>query len=234
MFKRIIIFGTSHSVGHGLKDWSIDYMDRPSQFSWPSIVSKILDIEVINYSKAGSGIDLMYYDILEYCIKEADQNDLVIVQLPGQMHRFNLITNEGELLKTYRIHGPGYFDGFNKTKSKYLQNFYMLTSNDHWARNWLGYKSAIVSILNSHKLKFFGYVCSDFYGSWWETEFKNKDLFDRLELLNSYGRDKWLDKSFSGWLDENYPETKMPCGHYDEKGHDVWAKEIIIPSIKSF
>jgi len=234
MIKRIVIFGTSHSVGHGLADWTINDMDKPSQFSWPSIVSKILDIEVINHSKAGSGIDLMYYDILEYCIKESKQDDLVIVQLPGQMHRFSLITDENEKLKTYRIHGPGYFDGHNKNKNKLLQSFYMLTGDDHWIRNWLGYKSAITSILTLHKINFFGYVCSDSYGSWWETQFKDKKLYDQFELLNSFHKDKWLNESFSNWLDKKYPATKMVCGHYDDAGHAAWAKEIIIPAIKSF
>lgn len=234
MINRIVVFGTSHSVGHGLEDWNINEMDKPSIYSWPSVVSSILNIPVVNYSKAGSGIDLMYYDILNYCMTEASENDLVIVQLPGQLQRFSLITTENDELKTYRIHGPGYFNGYNTLKDKYLQSYYMLTNDEHWSRNWLGYRSAISSILILHKLNFFGYVCSDYYGIWWKTKFKDEKLFDQLELLNSFNKEKWLSESFSNWLDKKYPETKMKCGHYDKFGHEAWAKEIIIPFIKSF
>jgi hypothetical protein len=79
-FKRIVVFGCSHTYGHGLEDCIIENNlpgPVPSKFAWPELLSQEFNLEVVNMAKpAASNLEILSR-ILSF---EFLETDLVIVQ----------------------------------------------------------------------------------------------------------------------------------------------------------
>ena len=235
--SRIIVFGTSHSVGHGLKDWSIDNMNIPSQYAWPALIAAELGIEVENKSSCGSPIDEIYHNVLNYCITRTDANkdDIIIVQVSSITQRFVLLQDleNAPKVKRFNIQRPDSLEYQGGKAHKGLELFYgILTSDEHWTRTWLGYMAGIISLLKSYNCKF----------CWFEDSKKN--LFSRKwddisatqipVLLNHISNDpQYVGLAFSTWLNKVAKETLTESGHHNEAGHSKWATEVMVPYLKN-
>jgi hypothetical protein len=234
--SKIVVFGTSHSVGHGLRDWSEQDMHRPSNYAWPSIVAANLGMPVENRSRCGSPIDEIYHNVLNYCItKTKDQkDDIVIVQVSSITHRFVLLQETEGLtkVKRFNIHSPDALEYQGGKAHNGLQLFYgKLTSDEHWTRTWLGYMAAILYVLKSHKCKFcwFEDAKTSLFSNKWDdiSAVQMPILMKRVEEDSNY-----VGEAFSSWLRTVAGETFTDTGHHNEAGHAKWAMEVMVPYLK--
>jgi hypothetical protein len=234
---KIIVFGTSHSVGHGLRDWSDTDMNKPSNYAWPSLVSAELGITVENRSICGNPIDEIYHNVLNYCITRTKENkdDVIIIQVSSITQRFVLLQElEGTpIVKRFNIYNPDCLEYQGGKAHKGLQLFYgKLTSDEHWTRLWLGYMAGIISLLESHKCKFCWFEDSKnnlFSNRWDDISVKQIPVLINHVSNNRY----YVGQAFSTWLNNVAKETVTETGHHNEAGHEKWATEIMIPYLKA-
>lgn len=73
--ERLIAFGCSLTYGHGLKD-CFETLDKPSEYAWPSIVSKYMNRECVNKSNPGASNKRIWNNIINFNYRE---NDIVFV-----------------------------------------------------------------------------------------------------------------------------------------------------------
>lgn len=234
--KKIVVFGTSHSVGHGLKDWSETDMNKPSNYAWPALVSRELNVVVENRSRCGSPIDEIYHNVLNYCITRTKENkdDVIIIQVSSITQRFVLLQElEGNpVVKRFNIYNPDCLEYQGGKAHRGLQLFYgKLTSDEHWTRTWLGYMAGIIYILQSHKCKFcwFEDATTSLFSKRWDNISAGQMpiLIKHIEENSNY-----VGKAFSSWLNKVAKETATKTGHYNEEGHAKWATEIMVPYLK--
>jgi len=232
---KIVVFGTSHSVGHGLSDWSAVDIDTPSNYAWPALVSRELGIEVENRSHCGSPIDEIYHNVLNYCITKTKEqkDDIVIVQVSSITHRFVLLQDIGlPAVKRINIQSPDALEYQGGKAHTGLQLFYgKLTSDEHWARTWLGYMAGIIYTLKSHKCKFcwFEDATTSLFSKRWD----NISL-DQMPILIKHIEENsnYVGEAFSSWLNNVAKETVTETGHHNEAGHAKWTTEIMVPYLK--
>lgn len=234
--SKIIVFGTSHSVGHGLQDWSEKDMHTPSQYAWPAIVSRELDIVVENRSRCGSPIDEIYHNVLNYCITRTDENkdDIVVIQVSSITQRFVLLQDleNTPQVKRFNIQRPDSLEYQGGKAHKGLQLFYgKLTSDEHWSRLWLGYMAGIIALLKSYNCKFcwFEDAKNNLFSKRWD----DISAVQMPVLMNHVSNNEhYIGLAFSTWLNNVANHTLTETGHYNADGHLKWATEIMIPYLK--
>ena len=74
--SRIIVFGSSDTYGAGLSDIG-SRTDHPSEFAWPSLLSKKLNVEVVNNAIPGASNKEIMLSILN--CSNLKSSDLVII-----------------------------------------------------------------------------------------------------------------------------------------------------------
>ena len=73
-FNKLVAFGCSNTFGRSLPDDADGYV--PSKYSWPFLLSKLFDIEILNLGIPGASNKQILYNILNYNFK---QNNVVFV-----------------------------------------------------------------------------------------------------------------------------------------------------------
>ena len=183
--SRIVSFGCSHTYGHGLDDCLIDLKypgPHPSQYAWPSLIEKSLNLEVVNKGEPGASNLQILYNILNF---EFKNTDIVIVLWSyfGRDCIFNETNNLTKILPSgktlssvylknlfYKIHTP--FDLMTKT-----------LLHMHHAENYF----------RASKIRYLGFCVEDTYIKFNVPSYlKINNFYDisYQETVNSYERAK--------------------------------------------
>lgn len=72
--SRLVTFGCSHTYGYGLPDLTTG--PGPSKLAWPSVLSKSLNLELVNHSYPGWSNTKILYEVLNFDYKK---DDVVVV-----------------------------------------------------------------------------------------------------------------------------------------------------------
>lgn len=224
--NSIKVFGSSHSVGHGLPDWSIDNMDKPSNYSWPAVLSKKIDVEVVNMAKCGNSLDEIFFEI-ESNINDISSNDLIIIQASAEIMWHTLyLYPSNEKIKVTGIDSVAHL---SKKENQLFKEYNTRFCSDlYYSKNWIMKLYGLINLLEMNNKKYFLFLDKkpEFLShSWKPSGFLYRDI-ERLffKLINTR---KLYNKFYTDYLLEIDKEYKMPCGHFNEKAHIVWADEII-------
>lgn len=77
--SRLITFGCSYTYGHGLQDCHIEpniYGPSYSRLAWPSLLSNMLGVELVNCGKPGVSNLYILWNLLNFDFQE---NDLCVI-----------------------------------------------------------------------------------------------------------------------------------------------------------
>lgn len=127
--KTLWTFGCSHTLGHGLPD-CIDEKGgpkpKPSQYAWPTHLSKLLDIKLINNSHAGIGPKAVWYNVIN---SDIQPDDIIVIMWPDWETRIDLLidpkakSNHAMQIQAVRA--------WNDEDRDYFANYYH--KHDRWA-----------------------------------------------------------------------------------------------------
>lgn len=220
--KRLIVFGSSHTVGYGLKDHQKTDIDRLSSYAWPSLIADHYKIPVVSYAKCANPMDQIHLDVMDYILNQRRRDDFIILQVPASMHWFTLLHDK----RRDNIISPETLL-HDRKKQKHLKYFYgVLTNDDHWRRIWTGYFLSISLLLkDSNWIYFFDRHpyhilrgSEEYYDA-----IANRDinLYKTLNLSNCF------PYNIIDWIKEQSPKYIRRDGHATEKGHAAWAKFLI-------
>jgi hypothetical protein len=70
--SRLVVFGCSSTYGQGLPDCTTG-REKPSKYAWPSLLSRQLELELINKSQCGAPNKKILLEILNFPFNETDQ-----------------------------------------------------------------------------------------------------------------------------------------------------------------
>lgn len=115
---KLYCFGCSLTYGQGLEDCHRD-ISKPSNFAWPAVLGKMLDIEVINKGDPGASNKQIWKTVVE---TEIQETDAVVIQW-SHIDRFCRFENDDTITKI----------GIWRTKKDRLSNWFfknMYTETD--------------------------------------------------------------------------------------------------------
>ena len=240
-YSSLYTFGCSHTFGAEMGDSSHNpwverlYEDGPSEFAWPAVLGKYLDLPVNNMGIPGASPDCISRTI----VKEIDKIDNALIGIlwpnylrfensieiaPGWEVWINFQPNShpkpyGKNLKTKWV------IEYKKSATE-LDQYYSFFKNIHYVKlllesKNLSYFMLNVSIGNTKGLK----------------HFNKTDALDRFEpILND---SKFIfpnsNQTFDKWCtnrsnDNNYP--RAPKGHYLEQCHEDYVNVLLGPKVK--
>lgn len=84
--SRLVAFGCSYTYGHGLPDCHLGTNlpgPKPSDLAWPSVLAKLLELEVVNRSNPGASNLHILWNLLNFKFKKDD----ICVVLWTHLHR---------------------------------------------------------------------------------------------------------------------------------------------------
>lgn len=197
--SHLVVNGCSFTYGNGL--------DNPTKDAWPAIVSKNLNLPIVNLAREGIGNDAIHRRTYEYFYE-----DLKNKNNPLYIICFSAITRKefwSEYLHMYRgIHVNNVEEkDMTHTQKSYVEN-YNLTE---CLRSTLLYKNSLSNLFKAHNVPYIFF--SLLYLGIDEQKAKNqlsKIFPHRIILMN---KDPCDLKNQNTILGNNY--TKLPCGHYD-------------------
>lgn len=73
--SRLIAFGCSYTYGHGLEDCHVPPNSagrEPSKYAWPSLLGKMMDLDVVNCSNPGASNAHILWKLLNFDFTEQD------------------------------------------------------------------------------------------------------------------------------------------------------------------
>lgn len=131
--SRLITFGCSFTYGQGLPDCKIGnnitkFASTPSDHSWPVILSKLLNVEVVNKGIPGaSNLEILFH-ILSFDFKQ-DDTVVIMWSLPDRDLYFNSVKG----LKPFRQLGNWLLNR-NKFEEEWFKN---INFKDNCVKSWL-------------------------------------------------------------------------------------------------
>ena len=204
MTKNIYVSGCSHVQGHGFPDNTIGGPWH-SKFTWPAVIERELDCNVVNFSYAGNSTDNVVKDFLSYPDKET--LDAIVILFPYS-GRFLLRDQRGEI-ENFWIHR---LESYAKHKQFYKAlKYYFSFLHDQSIvdQHFISGISLIEFFAKKHDIPFYFGVTTDEDKSLVENTLGYTDVFDW------YG---WCRKKKFNLLPDN--------SHFDGKAHKTFAKII--------
>lgn len=210
---HLVVNGCSWTYGQGL--------NNPKLESWPALLSKKLDIPLVNLAIPGSGNDSIFRRTTEYFFQNLSYNSKPLVIIAWSQ----LTRREGWLKKTKSyedIHiGPGNnVNEFNSHQLCHLENYDM---TDHFRRNLI-YQLSLKSLLTNFNIPYInGYYSNNTKQEWHEDigiDIKNEfnEMYDYV-----HNDDCRWDLALSLLTKDC---KKLSCGHEDREGHLLIADYI--------
>lgn len=206
-FQRLIAFGCSNTFGKNLDD-NFPLNEFPSNLAWPTILSDLFGVELINNGKSGASNKEILYTILNFDFKS---NDIVFV-LWTHADRHCIIHNKDEIerLGVWWANSLGKERKKNKTFFKIIHNEY-----DQKIQNFFFYNLASYYMHCKEINHVFLPLCKDYIN--------NEDfLWDTTKFLNTF----FLDIRAKNKL----AQDKLHAG---PKAHKIFANEVYQKFINS-
>ena len=186
--SRLVAFGCSMTYGHGLADCHIPPHNPGlvhSKLSWPSIVSKLLDIEYVNNGICGASNKQILMEILKFPLRE---DDIVVVQWT-YAHRSMVYKQNADF---HQVLPP---QSKYMTKESYLfsESFYKIHSD---------YDLLIASHLDIHHSNLYVTTTNDIFNFHTDSSLDlvspSFKINSTVVNLHSLGKDKALDSIHPG------------------------------------
>ena len=204
-YKRLLTFGCSHTYGHGLPDCIEDNNlpgSKPSNFAWPAILSKKLNLELINYSEPGSSNKRIWDTILK---TEIDSDDLVLI-LWTQLSRSCIITGYKQYVDI------GTWKDTEESKA-YLKYFYAKQNRISEFNLYMSHISMYLDSKNITNYHMFSAV--EFIGE------------STKEYIESYNNGKVLSvKLYENDEDDKFMDYALDGVHAGLESHKTFAEKI--------
>lgn len=155
---RLVTFGCSHTYGQGLPDCWIDNRAGPvpSNYAWPTLLAKKLNLECVNLSSPGSGNFQILINLLK---AELRPDDLVILAFSYFVrYDFYVMTDKIQNGKMVKFITPKINQNYNEFKEMVLSQ----ADNQYWEEqnywdNWLAIQHCEL-YLNSKQIKNFSFL----------------------------------------------------------------------------
>ena len=200
--KRVITHGCSFTYGEELAN--------PTVSSWPALVAKALDADLLNLAQPAYSNDGIIEDLANLDI---GMTDLVIIGWTSHM-RMRLVDDRGWFTTI-----PNTRNIVNRITRANIVNQILTNVDPTWMlTRWLSQVILMQSHLESMKCKWLMFNAFDN-----QRQF-SKDLRPWTERIKK--------SSFLGWPDEGFVEwahglPKGPWGHPLEQGHEKTAQKIL-------
>lgn len=198
MLNRLITHGCSFTYGEELID--------PKNQSWPAVLSRALNVELINLAKCAYSNDGIIHDIVTFDFKEGD---LVIIGWT-HTHRLMFVDNNGWYTTL-----PFYNNVSEYKHRETIAKLILETSSDKWLyERWLGQVLLLQHYFNSKKIPFlFFNVFNNFDNHHPLINLINKSTFVEWETFNFYEFSKG---------------SLLPRNHPDINAHNALAQKLLI------
>lgn len=112
-YNRLVAFGDSFTYGEHLPDNLENSFDSPSEYSWPNVIAKSLDVPCVNLALPGGSNKYIANSILDFEFKKGD----IILILWSWHNRFHVFDNRlpvGSKIGTWNIRNKKYSDAYYK------------------------------------------------------------------------------------------------------------------------
>ena len=203
MFSKLIVSGCSFGTPMNLLD---------SNLSWPSLLKKQLDCNLVNYSKAAMGNEHIFNTIFDHFIlyPEDKQNSLVICSLTF-VNRIEFFDCREKKVFTTSTNNE-----LNKEfTNNFLLNYY---DSNYYYKKFLRNLLLLQNYFESNKINylFFNAIPPTYN----EKILKDDFIKNILENIN-YKKYPWF---FKKTINDIISSNPLPCGHPNEKGHKLIAE----------
>lgn len=209
----------SHLVVNGCSFTYCQGLDKPHEQGWPAILSRLLNVPVVNLAMGGSGNDSICRRTYEYFYKDhKDSKPFYIIALSGSARREEFYTKYQDKDVNDFINMRLMFPE-NEPPEDYEYEHIVHMNYNIRERLKLLYASQIVNLLKANKINYF------------TTDFMPTRDIDVLNYINKYH--KGLSDNF--YKDENkilnFTQIvrrlqPLPCGHVAEMGNIAIANYI--------
>lgn len=206
--KRIIAFGCSNTYGQGLEDCideqKIHAGPSPSEFAWPAIIGKELDIPVVNTSRPGNSNYHLLHNIINFDWQEGD----VAVILFTYFGRYTIFYDHRKPINIT--------PGMLVTGEHIMANeFYNVFNNHHLYKMDAEYLDHIFYFLNYNKIDY-------------QTRFPNLGAHSYYRNTSKIVDAKWHQPIFKDYWDTAGVDYALDVGqHAGPKSHENFANNII-------
>jgi len=184
--KRLVTFGCSYPFGHGLPDCIGNDNNspgkNPSNYSFPALLAKHLEMENINLSKPGSSNKEISYRIQQF---EFNKDDIVILHWTHS-ERSCIIDN-----KNVNIIGPWCPDKRSKTFYKLFSTNDDIIFNTKLYLSWanLYLKTKVKKVINTKPFTFLSNL---------DIDFNTEEFYLLDKTINDFTIDYAIDKQHPG------------------------------------
>ena len=212
--RRLITHGCSFTYGEELGD--------PSTSSWPALVAKRLDVELVNLAKPAYSNDAILQDMVAQDINSTDYTDLVIICWTTYL-RMQYVDQSGWFtLWPGREYNKG--NSFNKfdTLREQLTKYTAVLNNEDWLYSrWLTQIVLMQDHLESLHAKYLFF-----------SAFDNQQQYSKQSKIHARLLAKIKTDHFIGWPDQGFTEWAYPCElgprmHPLEQGHSKVADKVL-------
>lgn len=208
--SHIVVNGCSWTYGQGLAN--------PSKDAWPALLSKKLNIPIVNIAMPGSGNDSIFRRSSQYLFKNLPTNSKPL---------FIIAWSHIDREEAWNIH-EGRYRGITCTdvnnlslrEKAYIENF---NSYDRYLRS-LSLKISMIAILNTFNIP---YMIGDYENSakdFIEGEATASMKYQLREMVD------FINNNTTVWktplIDYTLGVTKLPCGHEDVAGHRLICENL--------
>lgn len=197
--SRLITFGDSYTFGQELTD--------PATSSWPALIAKKYNLNLINYAQPGYSNDAIIENVVEH---RYTSNDLVIICF-SMINRFYFEDQQGWFVTIPSVKQDTYI------RQEITKNLISIVSFSWLYKRYLNQIILLQNFLKNNNVNYL--FCAANHNEI-DLNFNNLKFTDLVNLIDTDLFFGWPHKTFEE-LTKSLP--RGTCGHPLEEAHDVYA-----------